>query len=421
MRPARFDLRVRIAAVLAAVCILVVGGVGFTLYLASLELEKTLVEELVNEELDSLVQRGSGSEPYVSAAGPNLQYYAYTSAQDAHVLPARVRDLGPGHHEIGSGVDKLHVAIREASGRRYVVVYDASLHETRAVQFLRLLVLAMLAVAVVVVVLAYWLGGVLTRHLTQLAERVRNLAPDEPHPPLAQPNYEREVAALAHALDEYNSRILDMIQREQEFSANASHELRTPLTAIRTSCELLFAYSGVPEQAKRRIVMIDAAASQMTECIETLLYLARPHQASHRESFALRRCVEEVAARYEDELARKGLRLDVAVDENEQVRLDRKALQLVLANLVKNAIRYTERGFVRIAYQTPRLSVTDSGRGIEAKDIPQLFDRYYRTGDAPDGLGLGLSIVRRICADLGWEVKVDSCPGSGSTFTIVLV
>jgi signal transduction histidine kinase len=102
------------------------------------------------------------------------------------------------------------------------------------------------------------------------------------------------------------------------------------------------------------------------------------------------------------------------------VTLDRKALQLVLANLIKNAVRYTDRGFVRVSYDEPRLTVSDSGSGISPQHLPQVFERFYRGDVDLDGLGLGLAIVRRICDDLGWKIEVKSQPGSGSAFSIVL-
>jgi signal transduction histidine kinase len=232
-------------------------------------------------------------------------------------------------------------------------------------------------------------------------------------------DHDREVAALAHALDEYHSRVIEMMRREQEFTANASHELRTPLTAIRTSCELLEADPALNDKSRRRVGMIDSAALQMTERIETLLFLARQHRPEALERVALRRMVDDAAAPYREEMTRKGLAFDLRIPEGEVLQLDRKALQLVLANLIKNAVAYTERGYVRVSYEARRLTVSDSGPGIAAEHRAQVFERYYRADDKPEGLGLGLAIVRRICEDLGWKIEVESNPGRGSAFCVV--
>jgi len=420
MRGIKVDLRLRIAIVLATVCIAIVGAMGFTLYLASEDMEAGLVEQLVSEEMDSLMNRAEFSDVAASASGPNLQYYVLRSPQDYAAIAPRLQDLSPGTHRVGTGSEEMHVAVRDVSGVRYIVAYDAAAHELREQRFRRLLLTALATAAVMSVVLGYWLAGVLTRQLTELARRVALLAPDEPHPPLERRDHDREVAALAHALDQYRARIVEMIKREQEFTANASHELRTPLTAIRTSCELLAAERGFDEKARSRIDMIAGAAEQMTERIETLLYTARHKATEAAEPVGLRDCVNDAALSCRDEISRKGLVFEVPIREDAVVKLNRRALQLVLANLIKNAVRYTERGYVRVTYEAPCLTVADSGTGIAPQHLPQLFERFYRGDHDADGFGLGLAIVRRICDDVGWKIDVQSRPGAGSSFSIVL-
>lgn len=419
MRLPKPDLRLKIAVALAAVCIAVVGALGITLYLASEEMEEALVQQLVIEEMDSLIERARTAGAQVSIGGPNLQYYVLSGPEDYEKLPPGLRHLGPGHHQVGQGPDEQRVAVRDVGGTRYMVAYDESVHEARSARFRGLVYLSVGTAALIAVILGYWLAGLLTRQLTELASRVAHLAPDEPHPPLERADHDRDVAALAHALDAYHVRVLDMMAREQEFTANASHELRTPLTAIRTSCELLAADEGLNEKARMRTAMIDNAALQMTERIESLLYLARQRRSEAQETVEMRRCVEDAASPYQDEIGRKGLAFDVQIRDDAPLQLDRKALQLVLANLIKNAVRYTERGYVRVSYEARRIQVSDSGPGITPEHLPQLFERYYQAGPHPDGLGLGLAIVRRVCDDLGWKIEVESRPGAGSAFTVV--
>jgi signal transduction histidine kinase len=420
MRLPRLDLRLRIAIALAAVCMAVVGALGITLYAASHEMEQTLVEQLVKEELDFLVDRASRVDGYVPAGGPNLDYYVLRTPADREDMARELRDLPTGQHEIVTQTGTRHVGVREVAGTRFIVSYDVGLHEQQAMRFRHLLYLGLGTVAALTIALGYWIAGILTQQLNELAGRVAQFKPDQPHPPLEQPHHDPEVAALARALDEYHERIVDVLRREQEFTANASHELRTPLTAIQTSCELIESDAGLPEKTRARVAMIESATRQMTERIEALLLLARQRKPEEIERVDLRRCVEEAAHPYRDEIAHKGLAFEVAIEHGVLVELDRKALQLVLANLIKNAVRYTDRGRIRISYDAPRMIVTDSGVGIVPEHQPQLFERYFRGDNTPDGLGLGLAIVRRICDDFGWKVEVQSRPGVGSTFTVVL-
>lgn len=416
----RLSLRLRIAVVLATVSITIVGALGITLYTASEEMEDALVEQLVDEELDSLVARSRAASPRIASSGPNLQYHVLRSLNEYKNLPPALRGLGPGHHRVGRGADEMHVAVRDLDGTRYLVAYDAGPHEVREARFKYLVLLALGTAVIVSAALGYWLAGVLTRQLTELAQRVAKLGPGEDHEKLQRPDHDAEVAALARALDQYHARIVEMIAREQEFTANASHELRTPLTAIRTSCELLSAAPGLPEKELARVDMIAQASEQMTDRIEALLYLARQRPAENVEAVPLRECVDEAAAPYRDEIARKGLSFEAAIPEETRVKLDRKALELVLVNLIKNAVRYTDSGYVRVTYDAPRLTVADSGSGIAPDHLPQVFERFYRGDEREDGLGLGLAIVRRICDDLGWKIEVESKRGAGSAFSIVL-
>lgn len=415
----KLNLRLRIAGVLAMVCLTIIGALGIALYMASEDMERVLVEQLVTEELESLIARAHVSDANLSHSGPNLQYYVLATPDDYRQLPPEMRGLGPGLHEIGRAENEKRIAIRDSQGRRYMVVYDEGPHEVREARFRQLLLLSLISAAIVATLLGYTLAGVLTRQLDNLASRVAVLALDEPHPPLERADQDPEVAALARALDQYHTRLIAMMHREQEFTANASHELRTPITAIRTSCELLMGGEGLSGKARTRVERIDDAARSMTDRIESLLLLARRGDQDTPEAVQLRRCVDDVAIPYRDELARKGLEFQLHVPHEAVLELDRKALQLVLANLIKNAVRYTERGFVRATYDANRLTISDSGPGIAPEHRQQVFERYYRADDKPQGLGLGLAIVRRICDDRGWQIEVQSELGAGSAFSVV--
>jgi len=416
----KHGLRLRIAVAFAITCIAVVSALGLTLYTASEELEEELVNQIVSEEVDYLMQRHRADPGYMPTAGPNLQYYILRTPGDAAQVPELMRALPVGNHEVGRGTDERHVAVREATGIRYIAVYDSGPHEIREQQFQQLLLLALGTLFIAAFVLGYWLAGVLTRQLTELSQRVARLAPDVPHETLARPDQEREIAGLARALDDYQARIARMLRREQEFTANASHELRTPLTGIQTSCELLAAEPDLNARTRARIDMIAAAADRMAGQIQALLFLAREQDPGAVQPVVLATCVADAAASCRAEFARKGLQLEIDVAAGAVLRLDPRALHLVLVNLLGNALRHTEHGTIRVAYRAPRLTVTDSGAGIAPEHLPRLFERYYRASEESHGMGLGLAIVQQVCAQNGWHIEVASAVGSGSTFTLAL-
>jgi len=414
----RPGLRLKVAAVFAAACITVVGALGLVLFTASERMEVALVDQIVNEELDALIARHRENPTLPQPAGPNLAYYVARGPEEHNRVPKPLRALTEGYHEIGRGVDERHVGVRRIGDTTFIVSYDAGPHEQREVDFQRLVLAAFCVVVLVALALGYWLAGLLTRQVTELAAQLQSLNPEAAYPPLARPGQDPEVASLARVLDEYRARIARMIQREQEFTANASHELRTPLTAIRTSCELLLADAALPEKARNRLEMIEAAAQRMSTQIQVFMFLAREQSLGASESVLVADCVGEAAEPYRGELARKGLEFTIDVEPTATLRVNRQALDIVLTNLIRNAVQHTERGFVKVVYALERLTVSDSGAGIAAEDVGRLFERFYRAAGQREGFGLGLAIVKRVCDLHGWVIDVETQPGGGSAFSI---
>jgi len=414
------DLRVRVAAAVAITCFAVVATLGLTLYTASEDLEETLVDQIVSEEMDFLVQHHRERPGIAREPGPNLQYYVVRTLDDLWRVPEPLRTLGAGGHEIGSGINEQHVAVRIVDGIRFIVAYDAGPHEVREQQFKRLLLFALATIMVVAAALGYWIAGLITRQVTDLSAQVAGLDPGTPHGPLAQAGQDPEVAALAGAFDQYQQRIRELIEREQEFTGNASHELRTPLTAIRTGCELLETEPGLSDKARSRIAAIAAAAGRMTGQIEMLLFLARAQAVDARERVALADCVNAAIEPWRAELARQGLRFDNDIAPAVTVNVNRQALNLVLANLLRNAVQYTMRGGIRVHWAAPTLTVADSGPGVPPEQRAQLFDRNYRGMPGADGFGLGLAIVKRACDHCRWSIAVTAAAGGGTAFLLTL-
>ena len=404
---------------MALACLLVVGALGFTLFTASEDLEDSLLVQLVAEEMDFLVKRHQDNSAYLPQPSSNLQGYIVRDTQELARLPDYLRKLAPGRHEMYVGKEEIHVLVREKNGVRYYVAYEVGLYEQREQEFKLLVLISVLTAAFVSLALGYWLSGLLVQQVTELADRVGTLKPAQIHEALTRPGQDPEVAMLARAFDGYQENIESLIRREQEFTANASHELRTPLTAIRTSCELLLADPGLPEKARSRVAMVDRAAARMTEQIQMLLFLARGQSLGEVEPVVVADCVAEAAEPYLGEIARKGLAFELAVAQDAVVEANYHALRLLLSNLIRNAVQYTERGSVRIDFDARRLRISDTGRGISDDHLPRVFERHFRGDALNEGAGIGLAIVKRICEQQGWRIEVESTPLQGSKFSLV--
>lgn len=412
-------LRLRVALAFAVFCIVVVGTLGISLYIASDDIEEAHIEQIIETEMDYLLQRYRERTDFVPQVGSNLEKYIIHDSAEESLLPPYLQGLNYRRHKVFRGPEEVRVAVRHVDGVKFLVAYEIGLHDQRQQELRLLIVLSLLSVVGVALVVGYLLAGLLVKQVTDLAERVRHLAPgDGQGATMIQPGQDEEVAQLAHALDDYQNRITRMLRREQEFTANVSHELRTPITTILTSCELLVTDPGLSERARLRIGMIEAAATRMGEQLQALLFLAREQALGIMEPVALAECVYDAVEPVCTEIYRKRLTFEVAVEPKAILTLNRQALHTALVNLLRNAVQYTERGFIRVKFSQNRISISDSGIGIEPFYLPLLYERFFRGSTQGEGLGIGLAIVKRICDHYGWIIEVDSTPGQGATFHI---
>jgi len=214
----------------------------------------------------------------------------------------------------------------------------------------------------------------------------------------------------------------------QDFVANVSHELRTPLTTIRGYAETLLE-GGLEDEPHRRgfVESIRGGAARLEQMVGELLALSELERAGgglRLGAVDLRQIAETQVAAHRGIAERAGLALALEPGSPAPLQGDRARLEQVLANLLDNAIKYTEQGRidVRVGMGDGRAwaEVADTGPGIPIEDQPRVFERFYRVDKARSrekgGTGLGLSIVKHIVALHGGEISVRSVVGRGSTF-----
>lgn len=418
--PIERSLRYRVAVALATFSIFTVGTLCIILYFASDNIEEDHVEQVIEMEMDHLVLRYQKHSDFISQVGSHLKTYVIHDIDDELQIPAYLRGLNAGYHRIYYGTEDFHVLVRVIDEVKFLVAYRIALHQQRLSKLRLLILLSWIVVVAIAFVVGYLLAKMLVKQVTDLAEQVNLLAPGNVQVGLlTQPGMDEEVAQLARALDDYQNRIKRMLQREQEFTANISHELRTPITTILTSCELLVAAADIPIKSYHRIKMIEAAATRMGEQIQALLFLAREQALGVIETVAVAECVYDAADPLMAEIFRKKLTFEVLIAPDVVLMVNRQALHTVLMNLTRNAVQYTQRGYIRVGFNNQRLSISDSGIGIEPAYLPLLYERFFRGSTQGQGLGIGLAIVKRICDHYGWLIEVNSTPGQGTTFHIV--
>jgi two-component system, OmpR family, phosphate regulon sensor histidine kinase PhoR len=233
---------------------------------------------------------------------------------------------------------------------------------------------------------------------------------------------------LLTLVDVSEFRQLDRIK--SEFVANASHELKTPLASIRGYAESLI--DGAVDNPKARLPFIRKIlhnALRLEGLIGDLLSLSRLESDKgprNPESLPLRRYLNQTAVLFRASLESSGVRFENHVPEEVQVVADPRDLELIVNNLVGNAIKYNKPGGkVKVTWEKTsdggRLSVKDSGIGIPQEMLPRIFERFYRADASrarQEGTGLGLAIVKHACQRNQFQVKAESVLGEGSRFLV---
>ena len=417
----RHSLRLKVALGFAlftiAILVALMAGV---LSLAEKHAEQ-LIDATVSGEMSHLIHDYQRSPHIVPPRTQNLYGYIVQNDGEFAALPGYLRELVPGIHHSFVGDRELHIAVRRSSATGFYLVYDVSRYEQGIRKFRMTLLFVTAVISALTVWLAFWLAGLLTRQVSDLAKRVERLSPSEIEMPLAAKYNDEEVLGLARAFDGYHQRVQELLDREQEFTANASHELRTPLTQIRTCCELLAQNDALDAKSKGRLDDVSLAVDHMTETINSLLLLARGGTHGETEPIPVKACLDRILASFTDMLAAKPIALEVSICSEAVLQVNKDALDLVLTNLIKNAIAYTEQGKISVGYEAQRLCIEDTGAGIAAADLPHVFGRFYRgtshTGKQ-GGLGLGLAIVKSICDQCGWRIALRSEENRGTRVTL---
>jgi two-component system phosphate regulon sensor histidine kinase PhoR len=249
--------------------------------------------------------------------------------------------------------------------------------------------------------------------------------------PLLENGKIRGIVAVFHDISDLKR--LEKVRRD--FVANVSHELRTPVTIIKGYAETLL--SGVlekdPDQAGRFVEIIHNHSERLANLIGDLLALSALESgdlALEMAPLPIAGAIRHACNLLEQKAGDKGISLITdGIEGAPPVLADHGRIEQVLINLLDNAIKYTpENGSVIIsAYDAGdmlKIAVTDTGNGIPPKDLPRIFERFYRVDSARSrdhgGTGLGLSIVKHIVQLHGGDVSAESTPGKGSTFTFTL-
>jgi signal transduction histidine kinase len=412
----RYRRRLRSRIILSFVLL----GLGLTALFAFMtqearnRVEDALVEDVMNRNIDEAARQFAINPQAPIAPVTQIRAFIYTPDRFGSVRANRPEwyDLRDGIHGI-SGTDEdgqpmaYKLAVRKTPEAWFFLAYDMTQAVKGEEQFRRAIYGAVIVFTLLSLLIGWWSASRVMSPVSELAKRLGRSGGSTSPEPLAPHFADDEVGELAKALDDYAARLTEVVQRDREFNADVSHELRTPLAVIRGAVELLLSRPELDTKTRDRLLRIQRAEQQCTDLISALLLLSRNERGHGATDVA--RVAEQLFDAHRGQLGSKRLQLRVeGVHGQVVVDAPESAVTVALGNLIGNAVKYTHEGEVVVRLRENAVDVVDSGPGLSAEDAARLFERGYRGTHAEhsQGGGIGLSIVRRLCALYGWNVRV---------------
>lgn len=362
-----------------------------------------------------------------------------TDGQDFVLFPMqRVRNSGfdrqhfsgpfplPMNDENGEYLVSVQRATLEDGSEYYVLLNTLVTPVTSTVQTIRSELWVLTTTLLLVgFLLSTILSRKISRPIIQTTEAARALSQGE-YTPISDANAYREIAQLNRQLSQAARDLRKVEETQRELIANISHDLRTPLTLIEGYVEVMQDIPG--ENTPENLQVILDETHRLTTLVNAVLDYSKSQNAAPEENtqrFSLTGSIREILTRYSKLTEQDGYVIRFQQQGEAFVQADPLKISQVVYNLINNALTYTDDDKTVTITQTirdghVRISVTDTGEGIEPEELPYIWNRYYR-GKKPHkraavGTGLGLNIARSILDGYGMDYGAESTVGKGSTF-----
>ena len=412
----RSPLTQRIIISFVVLTAVVSGLFSFGIIAAIDIVEEDLVSAELNRKFPEII--GEYEQGEMPKLGLGTQFYSGTEE-----LPYYLQDLEPGFYKVEDEETSFHVMIKKDQEMPFYLVQE----QTAVKRHENLLELTVIAGFFLSVAASLMLGVMMVRRIIAPVQRLTHQVHNREQllldaPPLSTGYTNDEVGRLAQAFDRTISMLQESLLRESLFTSDVSHELRTPLMVIKSSCDLLIAKDQLDSYSRQRIDTISKAANEIQELVDAFLTLARGKE-TEQENAGLSNIIKRNLAVWQQQAEAKGLSFtfrDETTSSGKQAKLfPVPMLRTVINNLVRNAIYHTVDGGITLVARPAGFTVCDTGPGIPNADKDSIFKPFYRgeTG-SQQGLGLGLSLVQRICQKEQWAVSVSDNQPNGCCFSV---
>lgn len=448
---------------LLTVTLLIVGGAAFALLSYSLSHEmdsaldsvaRTLIERdqsrattFLPSEIDQAFRRFFGFSPwdhYFQMRDPLGNRDEHRSLPSTGKLPLSSKALNNAMRGLSSfetveglgdyPVRILTMPVMESNRVINMIQVGMSLKSIKETYLRFLLIMAgMLPLGLVLAASGGWLlADRALKPVDRMTATARRISAEHLSQRVDETGTGDELDNLAKTLNQMLTRLDAAFSQIRRFSADASHELQTPLTILKGELEVVLRSTRTPEEYRATLESALEEVDRIAHLVEGLLLLARAEAGvlrMDRQEVDLGQVLEEVYTRLKPLADSHKIELRLGTIEPLPIQGDRERLQRMTSNLLDNAIKYTgAEGRVTIGLEHDSrwasIIVSDTGSGIPIEEQKHIFQPFYRTAEARSlvewGTGLGLSIAQSIAAAHGGTIQVESVPGRGSSFRVLI-
>ena len=249
-------------------------------------------------------------------------------------------------------------------------------------------------------------------------------------PPVHTPDHLDCLDALTEDFNRMVEALGSIETLKTEFFSNVSHEIKTPIAVVMNTAELLRNESLSPQERQEHVETIIHASRRLSTLITDILKLNKLEKQTispQPEAYDLCAQLAECALQFESAWEKKGMAFEADMEDAREVCLDAGLMELVWTNLLSNAFKFTEAGgTVTLAESATEegvvVRVSDTGCGMDEATRARVFEKFYQgdTSHATEGNGLGLALVKRVLEMMDCQIAVESAPGQGTTFTVII-
>ena len=407
-----FDLKKIISKQWLLQTLFIVFAVLVSIFTITWILEKSLVKQALELEADAFISHYQEDKSFPLPRTRNLIGYLETVNSNSNI-PNEIKLLEEGLYldiKLAGRKDTVPVYIRNFDNNRLYLLFEGA-NIDRLVGVFGLIPMSIL---LILIYTSSWIAYKLTWRaaspVLNLARNLRKSGPDNLSLDFSSTNLSGDTKELADALDDYAKRIDVFVERERQFTADISHELRTPMTIIDGAAQFLQTESQISNKGSDRVKMIRRACADMNELITAFFLLAREQQLDNENGLTnVAEIIESEVIKLNSLIDLSKIKLTINIENDLRVNTHKKALEIIIGNILGNAIKYTEQGCIDITVSGNQVLVSDTGIGIPNDLLPKLFERHVRgRGLNQAGEGIGLAIVKRLCDQFDWNISIQN-------------